>query len=127
MATKLYVTNLSHAIDESELARLFAGYGVRATRVFDRLATTERTVAGLVEVDTTEHAASAIAALNGAPYRGSALGVAWAKPGQDKGLDLSRVVEPMNIPPDREIRQPHEPRGPRPGDFGDRGGSGGSR
>ena len=127
MPMKLHVANLSHQVDEAELARLFADYGVRSTKVFDRLATSERTATGLVEIDTEEHGASAIAALNGAPYRGSALVVSRAKPGQDKGINLSRMFEPVKVPEGRNGRPRHATRGPRPGGFGDRGGSGGGR
>ena len=122
MPRKLYVANLSHLVNEAELARLFAGYGIGTVKVFDQLATADPSAAGLVEVDTDEHGELAIAALNGKDYRGYPLSVSWAIPSHIGGSDTSRMFESMNIPEESEGRASGEPRGPRRGDFGDRSG-----
>lgn len=122
MSRNLYVANLSHQVNEAELARLFAGYGIQRARVFDQLATSDPNAAGLIEVDTDEHGEQAIAALNGKDYRGYALSVGWASPGEPGGADASRMFESMNIPETMEGHSAPQPRGPRRGDFGDRSG-----
>lgn len=123
MPRKLYVANLSHQVNEAELARLFAGYGIGTVKVLDHLATANLSAAGLVEVDTEEQGERAIAALNGKDYRGNSLFVGWATHSNIGGSDASRkMFEPLNIREKLEGRASDEPRGPRRGDFGDRSG-----
>ena len=115
----LYVENLSHQVNEAELARLFADYGIQKVRLFDQLATATPNAAGVVEVDTDEHGEQAIGAMNGRELRGHRLSIGWAS--RDiGGADASRMFESMNIPEEMEGHSVPEPRGPRPGDFGDR-------
>ena len=122
MPRKLYVANLSHQVNEAELAGLFADYGMQTVKVFDHLATADPNASGLVEVDTEEHGESAIAALNGMPHRGYPLSVGWARPLSNAGGNAARMFESMNIPDELEGHALGQPRGPRRGDFGDRSG-----
>ena len=121
MSRKLYVANLNHQVDQAELTRMFAGYGVQGVKVFDRLATACPHAAGLVEVDTEEHGEQAMAALNKMLYRGWVLSVCWAKP-VNNGGEGTRMFESMNIPEESEGHSMGEPLGPRHGEFGERSG-----
>lgn len=122
MSRKLFVANLSHQVNEAELAQLFADYGILKARVFNHLATANPNAAGVVEVDTDEHGELAIAALNGKDHRGYPLSVGWARPLSNAGGKPARMFESMNIPEELEGHALGEPRGPRRGDFGDRSG-----
>jgi RNA recognition motif-containing protein len=99
MSTMLHVANLSHAVGNDELERLFAGHGVvRSAEVVNQLASSDITGTGHVEMASDAAAAAAIAALNGARYGGADLVVARAEPGQRRGIDLPRMFASMNIP-----------------------------
>ena len=103
MPRKLYVGNLSHAVQQDELERLFAHHGtVRSAEVTNQLQTADITGTGLVEMDSEAQGEGAIAALNGMQHSGSTLVVCWATPGQRKGINLSRMFESMNIPAEGE-------------------------
>ena len=118
MTATLYIGNLSHGVTEVELRHLFAGFGaVHAAWVYDRLATSSPTVTGLVQMEREADGEAAIAALDGRAYRGIALVVRRARPGQDEGVDVPRMFESMNIPEADEGHSAREPHGPRHGDL----------
>ncbi len=78
MPTHLRVTNIGAATEGRDLRQLFEPHGgVRGAATYCDL---DRTgVVGLVEMDSEQAGARAIAALNGKPFRGSRLSVAWAE------------------------------------------------
>jgi RNA recognition motif-containing protein len=113
MPTKLYVGNLSHMVVKDDLQRLFASHGpVRKVEVTTHLKTGDAMASALVEMESEERGQAAIAALNGTQYRGHPLAVTWATTRQEKGVDLSRMFESMNIP---DKGEGNETRGPHSG------------
>ena len=116
----LYVANLSHVVGNEELKGLFAAHGtVHSVRMVDQLKTSSKTAVGFVQMESGDHGEAAITALNGFPHRGLPMVVRWAQPGQDVGLNLSRMFGPMNIPLEGEGQ---ELRGPVREDRGASGG-----
>lgn len=98
MSRKLYVANLSHVVEKTELQRLFAAHGtVRGVHVVRRAGRGGETATAFIEMDSQQDGRTAIAALNGMPHRGRALLVSWATPGQSQGIDGARMFEPMNM------------------------------
>lgn len=86
MAKRLYVGNLSYAVDSSELEQLFAQHGqvVSAQVVSDR--DTGRSKGfGFVEMANDGEADAAIAALNGQQHAGRTLTVNEARPREERG------------------------------------------
>lgn len=81
MGKKLYVGNLSYAVDDQSLAGLFAEFGqVESARVvMDRDSGRSKGFA-FVEMSTDAEASAAIAQLNGTEHSGRALNVSEAKP-----------------------------------------------
>jgi RNA recognition motif-containing protein len=99
MPGKVYVSNLSQSVEGGDLQRLFARHGtVRSADVCNQLKTADITGTGLVDMDSEAEGEAAIAALNGAEFRGCPLVVSWAEPGQRHGIDLPRMFESMNMP-----------------------------
>jgi cold-inducible RNA-binding protein len=83
---KLYVGNLSHDLDNSELKNVFQQYGevVSAQIIMDR--DTGRSKGfGFVEMGSVEQAQAAIDALNGTEVAGRSLTVNEARPQADRG------------------------------------------
>jgi hypothetical protein len=110
MQKQLYVANLSHMVVRDELQRLFASHGtVRNVELTMHLKTADSAASALVELDSEEHGEAAIAALNGRPYRGQPLTVAWATTRQEKGVELSPMFESMNVPDVGEGHETHSP------------------
>jgi len=105
MSRKVYVGNLSDVVGSDELNGVFTEYGsMRSARVEGGLKTGE-TIVGFVQMESEEQGDAAIVGLDGQLYRGLPLVVRWALPGQDKGLNISRMFEPMNVPVAGEGRQ----------------------
>jgi RNA recognition motif-containing protein len=116
----LYVANLSHVVGYEELEGLFSAHGtVKSARMADRLKTADRTAVGFVRMESDSQGEAAITALDGFSHRGLPMVVRWARPGEDAGLNLSRMFGAMNIPLEGEG---HELRGPVREDRGDCGG-----
>ena len=121
MPRSLYVANLSHVVGNEELKDLFAAHGtVNSARMADRLKTADKTAVGFVRMESDSQGDAAITALDGVAHRGLPMVVRWARPGEDAGLNLSRMFGSMNIPLEGEG---HEMRGPAREDRGDCGGS----
>ncbi len=98
MPGKLFIANLSKLVGREELEQLFAGHGtVRSVRLPGQGQAANGSCTGFVEMDTEEHGRSAITGLNGLQHRGLALNVSWAKPGQTKGINFSRLFESMDM------------------------------
>lgn len=86
MSKKLYVGNLTYAVTDSDLQKMFEPHGVveSAQVVMDR--DTGRSKGfGFVEMKNAEEAQAAITALNGQQSEGRALTVNEARPKTDKG------------------------------------------
>ncbi|PJB83982.1 MAG: RNA-binding protein [Acidobacteria bacterium CG_4_9_14_3_um_filter_49_7] len=84
MSQSLYVGNLPYNASEDELRNLFAEHGpVESVRIItDRVTGLSRGF-GFVDMETDEAAEAAIAALNGADFKGRALRVNVSKPKED--------------------------------------------
>ena len=120
MPRNLYVANLSHLVGNEELKGLFAEHGtVHSARMADQLKTSSKTAVGFVQMESHEQGEAAITALDGLSHRGLRMVVRWAQPGQNVGLNLSRMFGSMNIPLEGEG---HEARGPVREDRGPSGG-----
>ena len=120
MSRKVYIGNLSDVVESDELNRMFAGYGaVRSARVGDGLKTAGGTIVGFVQMESEEQGEAAIVGLDGHLHRGLPLVVRWALPGQDKGLNISRMFGPMNVP---VAGEGHQSGGPLREDRGECGG-----
>jgi len=85
----------------------------------DQLKTSSKTAVGFVQMESHEQGEAAITALDGLSHRGLRMVVRWAQPGQNVGLNLSRMFGSMNIPLEGEG---HEARGPVREDRGPSGG-----
>ena len=81
MGKKLYVGNLSFAMDDQGLSVLFSAFGnVESSRVImDRDSGRSKGFA-FVEMSSSEEAQTAISGLNGTEHSGRALTVSLAKP-----------------------------------------------
>ncbi|QDK36289.1 RNA-binding protein [Bdellovibrio sp. NC01] len=81
MGKKIYVGNLSYAMDDQSLTNLFAQYGqVESARiVMDRDSGRSKGFA-FVEMSTDAEASTAIDKLNGTDQNGRAINVSEAKP-----------------------------------------------
>lgn len=83
---KLYVGNLPHEINNTDLKALFDPHGnvVSATVIMDRESGRSKGF-GFVEFATTDEAQAAIDALNGSEVKGRPLTVNEARPQVDRG------------------------------------------
>lgn len=86
MGKRLYVGNLSYAVDSAGLQDLFSQYG----RVVDAAVVKHRDTGrskgfGFVEMETDSEAAAAIEALNNAEHDGRPLSVNEARPKEEGG------------------------------------------
>jgi RNA recognition motif-containing protein len=81
MAKKLYVGNLSYAVDSSALQDLFGAHGtVLSAEIISDRDTGRSKGFGFVQMSTDDEANAAISALNGVENDGRALTVNEAKP-----------------------------------------------
>lgn len=82
----LYISNLSYAITDADLAQLFADYGeiVSAKVITDRETGRSRGF-GFVELKDNDMAQKAINELNQASYDEKIISVSEAKPREDRG------------------------------------------
>lgn len=86
MAKKLYVGNLPHAVDNSELQSIFEAHGtVESAQVIMDRYTGRSKGFGFVEMASENEAKSAIEAMNGAEVGGRPLTVNEARPQADRG------------------------------------------
>jgi RNA recognition motif-containing protein len=81
MGKKIYVGNLSYAVDSAALGEMFAEFGTvdSANVIMDRDSGRSKGF-GFVEMSTDDQAATAISKLNGVEKSGRALNVSEAKP-----------------------------------------------
>src|SRR5262245_12486448 len=85
MGKKLYVGNLSYAVDSTELEQLFSQHGqVVSAQIINDRDTGRSKGFGFVEMGTDEEAQAAIAALNGQQHGGRALTVNEARPREER-------------------------------------------
>lgn len=86
MGKKLYVGNLTYAVNDAELQQLFEQFGAvqSAQIIMDRESGRSKGF-GFVEMASDEEAKAAIEALNGKDHNGRALTVNEAKPREDRG------------------------------------------
>jgi cold-inducible RNA-binding protein len=83
LSTKLYVGNLSYAVSNSDLERLFAVHGtVQSAKVIMDRDTGRSRGFGFVEMGNDREAQAAISALNGKEVGGRSLTVNEARPQQ---------------------------------------------
>lgn len=81
MSKKLYVGNLSYDVSSSDLEAMLSAHGtVLSAEVISDRATGRSKGFGFVEMESSEEADAAIAALNGTQQGGRALTVNEAKP-----------------------------------------------
>jgi RNA recognition motif-containing protein len=86
VAAKLYVGNLTFAMTDSDLEQLLSAHGtVRSAQVIMDRDTGRSKGFGFVEMDSSEEAQAAIAALNGRDLNGRALTVNEARPKEERG------------------------------------------
>jgi RNA recognition motif-containing protein len=86
MGKKLYVGNLSYAVDSSELEQLFGQHGtVVSAQIINDRDTGRSKGFGFVEMGSDDEAQAAITALNGQEHNGRALTVNEARPREDRG------------------------------------------
>lgn len=86
MGKRLYVGNLSYAMDSSQLQELFQQYGaVNSAEVISDRETGRSKGFGFVEMANDQEAEAAIAALNGQENGGRALTVNEARPREERG------------------------------------------
>ena len=85
MSKKIYVGNLSFDTNDEQLNKIFLPFGaVSSARVIKDKYTDRSRGFGFVEMDNTEEADKAIAALNGKNVDGRDLNINEAKPREDK-------------------------------------------
>jgi RNA recognition motif-containing protein len=86
MGKKLYVGNLTYAVDTAELEQLFGAHGqVVSAQIINDRDTGRSKGFGFVEMASDAEADAAIAALNGQEHNGRSLTVNEAKPREDRG------------------------------------------
>ncbi len=86
MGNKLYVGNLSYAMQDRDLQELFAEYGtVTSAKIVSDRESGRSKGFGFVEMSTDAEAQAAITALNGQELNGRALTVNEARPKEDRG------------------------------------------
>lgn len=104
MRTQLYVGNLASHADPRGLRGLFLRHGtvVRA-QVFETGDVIHRRGGfGIVQMDSHEEAAAALAALDGAEALGGVLAVRWASPHEQTDAGHPRMFGTMNMTDDGE-------------------------
>ena len=86
MAKKVYVGNLSYGTTDSDLQKMFEGFGTveSAQVIMDRESGRSKGF-GFVEMGSQQEAEAAIKGLNGKDIDGRALTVNEAKPREDRG------------------------------------------
>jgi len=85
MGKKLYVGNLSYAVNNSELEQMFTRFGtVQSAEVISDRTSGRSKGFGFVEMSTDEEAQQAITALNGQDANGRPLTVNEAKPREER-------------------------------------------
>jgi RNA recognition motif-containing protein len=127
MTRQLHVGNLSFAVHSGHLQRLFAAHGkVLRAQVVSSPTTGRSTGVGLVEMQTDEQAANAMALLNNHEYCGHPLVVSWATARELNDAELAAAAEQLTAAAERSGAADDPQRaaatGPSPGGFGDRGG-----
>lgn len=81
MGKKIYVGNLSYAIDDQSLSDMFAAFGtVESAKVVTDRESGRSKGFGFVEMSSEAEASSAIEKLNGTEQSGRAINVSEAKP-----------------------------------------------
>jgi RNA recognition motif-containing protein len=81
MGKKLYVGNLGYSVTDADLQQLFGPHGtVESAQVINDRDSGRSKGFGFVEMNSSEEAQAAIAALNGTQHDGRALSVNEAKP-----------------------------------------------
>ncbi len=91
MAKKLYVGNLSYGMTDTDLQNLFEPHGtVQSAQVIKDRDTGRSKGFGFVEMDSSQQAEAAIAALNGQDVNGRALTVNEARPREERAGGGSR-------------------------------------
>jgi RNA recognition motif-containing protein len=131
MARKLFVRNVSRAMDKEALERLFAPFGDVSSATVVHPADPGVDGEAVVEMGSDEQAQAALDALDGQEQAGRRLSVRWAEAAEESGAGQPRMFTPMNMPdeparPDWPPSPPPPPgSGPLAGGFGDRGGDGG--
>jgi RNA recognition motif-containing protein len=97
----IQVANLADVVDDHELARLFAPYGVvSSARVAMHSDTGKSTGVGFVEMNAEVEGKSAIAALNGRLHSGRVLVVCRSKTSPKRGPARRQMFGPMNMTDD---------------------------
>jgi RNA recognition motif-containing protein len=86
LGKKLYVGNLTYAVDDAALEQLFSQYGgVQSAQVIQDRETGRSKGFGFVEMDSEAAAQAAIQGLNNAEHNGRNLTVNEAKPREPRG------------------------------------------
>jgi RNA recognition motif-containing protein len=86
LGKKLYVGNLTYGVTDGDLQNMFSPHGtVQSAQVIMDRDTGRSKGFGFVEMDNSEQAQAAIAALNGKENDGRALTVNEARPREERG------------------------------------------
>jgi RNA recognition motif-containing protein len=105
MERRIEVGNLPNSITSQDLLLLFEEYGtVRSAIVAEHLETRVSTGLGLVEMESAERGAAAIAALNLHERFGCVLSVCWNNISVDPA-DQGQMFGPMNMISDKTGKQ----------------------
>ncbi|MDE3236540.1 MAG: RNA-binding protein [Bacteroidota bacterium] len=93
----IYVSNLSFNVQDEDLREFFAEYGEVASAkiIMDKFTNRSRGF-GFVEMNNEEAAQKAITELNGAIVEGRTIGVAIAKPREERSTNNKRSFSNSN-------------------------------
>jgi RNA recognition motif-containing protein len=98
MARLIQVGNLSNSVDNLDLLHLFETHGaVRSAMISKHLETGRSTGFGLVEMESENAGAAAIAALNRQEHFGRVLSVWWNDIINERVADREQIFGPMNM------------------------------
>ena len=98
MTKLIQVENLADSTDNVSLLQLFQAHGiVRSAIVSRHLETGGSAGVGLVEMESHEGSAAAIAALNHREHFGRVLSVCWRDTAENEVADHQQIFGPMNM------------------------------
>jgi RNA recognition motif-containing protein len=101
MSNMLHVTNVPTTAHEADLRQLFAKFGmVRSARLIPCTPPDSAVTTGLIEMETEQQGAAAVAAVDGVQLGDRILAVEWASTRHVTDADQSSLFLPMNMTAD---------------------------
>jgi RNA recognition motif-containing protein len=108
MGTNLYVGNLPYTVSESELVKLFSGFGkVDGVRIISDSATGKPKGYAFITMAERSDADKAVRRLNGKDFQGRTLKVSEARRKKERAPDPARRRGP-NTPAKPQVRFPSD-------------------